>query len=377
MSKILLIVIILLSLNLYSQNTSKITIKGGIYSISTDQPVSFATIHISKTTIGTVTADDGKFELSFDNIYYQDTLLISCVGYKQRAIPITKINLKQFQRIEIEDSLFLLNEVVAMCYDNIEALRWKSKKNDKSKYLLTFSTRELQNAANYISILKETFGGDAKIKTNFIRWKKVKINGIQDKVNFTISWFPCPYCPSQENIAVTIEVLDRKDNNLIENDNFRKVLIKYYQNLLDKTFAQGVDNAQLEGKSDIMFLKKSSEPYTGQCYGYYESGQKGLRGTYKNGIKNGFWEYWYSNGQKKLEGAYDMGKKTGKWKYWFSDGKLRMDANYVNDEMDGKNIWYYENGQKKKEAKFKNGIYLEKTEWDEKGNVTDATNYLH
>lgn len=377
MFRTLIIFLFVFSNNLLAQNNDKIILKGGVYSVSNDQPVSFASVHIHKTTIGTITAEDGKFELPFDSQYLTDTLIISSIGYKQVKLPIAKINLKQSLHVEIEDSLFLLNEVVAMCYDNIEALKWKSKKNDNSQYLLTFSTRELQNAANYISILKETFGGDAKIKTNFIRWKKVKINGIPDKVNFTISWFPCPYCPSQENVAVTIEVLDRKDKNLIENDIYRKPLITYYQNLLDKTFAQGIDNSQLEEHSQVMFLKKATEPYSGQCYGYYETGQKGLRGVYKNGIKDGFWEYWYSNGKKKIEGAYSDGKKIGKWRYWFSNGQLRMDANYVNDDMDGKNIWYYENGQKKKEAKFKNGVYIEKTEWDEKGNVTDITNYLH
>ncbi|PIX32812.1 MAG: hypothetical protein COZ59_12020 [Bacteroidetes bacterium CG_4_8_14_3_um_filter_31_14] len=377
MYRLLLLLILVFTNNLFAQNNVQIILKGSVHSVSSDEPVSFATVHIQKTTIGTITAEDGKFELPFESRYLNDTLIISSVGYKQVKLLISQIKLKQFLHIEIEDSLFLLNEVVAMCYDNIEALRWKSKKNDKSQYLLTFSTRELQNAANYISILKETFSGNAKIKTNFIRWKKVKIYGIPDKVNFTISWFPCPYCPSQANIAVTIEVLDKKNNNLIENAAYRKPLITYYQNLLDKTFAQGVDNSQLEEHSQVMFLKKATEPYSGQCYGYYESGQKGLRGIYKNGVKDGFWEYWYSNGQKKIEGTYSNGKKEGKWLFWFSNGQLRISANYIDDDMDGKNIWYWENGQKKKETTFRKGVYLEKTEWNEKGKVTDITNYLH
>ena len=377
MFRLYLIFVIIYPYILFSQNENKIILKGSVYSVSDDEPVSYASVRISSTTIGTITAEDGKFELPFAPQYLNDTLIVSSVGYKQYKIQISKINLKQFLHIEIEDSLFLLNEVVAMCYDNVEALRWKSKKSDESKYLLTFSTRELQNAANYINILKETFGSNAKIKLNFIRWKKVKIYGIPDKVSFIVSWFPCPYCPDKDNVAVTIEVLDRKNNNLIENNTYRKPLINYYQNLLDKTFAQGVDNAQLEKRSELMYLKKATEPYTGQCYGYYETGQKGLRGTYDKGLKNGFWEYWYSSGKKKIEGTYYNGKKNGEWRYWFLNGKPRIIANYIDDEMDGKNIWYYENGQKKKEATFRKGIYIEKTEWDEKGNVIDIKNILH
>jgi antitoxin component YwqK of YwqJK toxin-antitoxin module len=377
MFRVLLLIAFLFPIIIYGQVNNKLILKGGIYSVKSDEPISFATINIKSTTIGAITKDDGKFELPIDPINLNDTIVVQCIGYKRFVVQLSKINLKQYYRIELEDSLFLLNEVVAMAFDNIEALRWKSKRNDQSQYLLTFSTRELQNAANYINILKETFSNDAKIKTNFIRWKKIKINGIPDKVNFTISWFRCPYCPDAANVAVTLEVLDRKDNNLIENEKYRKPLITYFQNLLDKTFAQGVDNSQLENRSQVMYLKKASEPYNGQCYGYYETGQKGLRGAYKNGLKNGFWEYWYSNNQKKIEGNYTLNKKTGEWRYWYSNGQLRIVANYVDDEMDGKNVWYFENGQKKKEATFRNGVYLEKTEWDEKGNVVNIQNFLH
>jgi antitoxin component YwqK of YwqJK toxin-antitoxin module len=198
-----------------------------------------------------------------------------------------------------------------------------------------------------------------------------------DKINFTISWFRCPYCPEEQNVAVTIEVLDKKNNNLVENESLRKPLISFFQNLLDKTFAQGVDNSQLEERARVMYLKKAAEPYTGQCYGYFDTGQKGLKGTYKNGLKDGFWEFWYSNGQKKIEGNYLSGKKTGQWRCWYSGGQPRIVENYVDDELDGKSVWYHENGQKKKEATFRNGVYLEKTEWDEKGNIVNIQNFLH
>lgn len=363
---------------LFAQENTKLLLKGSVYSVSTDQPISYAGIYIRSVNIGTTSKEDGKFELPFDSQLLNDTLVVSSVGYKQFRIQLSKINLKVPFRIELEDSLFLLNEIVAICFDKIEALKWKSNKGGgQSKLLLSFSTRELQNAANYISILKERFGDDAKIKSNFIRWKKVKISGVSDKVEFTISWFRCPYCPDPENVAITIDVSDRKGNNLVENSAFKKPLITFFQNLLDKTFAQGVDNSQLEDRNALMYLKKAEKPYTGQCYGYYETGQKGLKGNYEKGLKDGFWEYWYSNNQKKIEGNYTAGKKTGQWRYWYSGGQVRIVANYVDDEMDGKNTWYYENGQKKKEAVFRNGVYLSKTEWDEKGNVVDVQNYLH
>jgi antitoxin component YwqK of YwqJK toxin-antitoxin module len=372
---ILIPILILLSIQAFSQE-NQIILKGTISSVSTDEPIPFASVHIYRTMTGTITDDQGKFELKVESSRLSDTLIFSCVGYKQFRSQIVKLSPKNNLRIELEDSLFLLQEVIALCYDNIEALKWNSKKNNKAETMLSFATRELQNAANYISITKEHFG-EGKMKTNFYKWKKVKISGVPDKVDFTISWFKCPYCPDPNNITVTISVTDRNGKNLVESPAYKKILINYFQSLLDKTFAQGVDQAQLEERMKVMYLKKGSTPYTGQCYGYYDSGQKGLRGNYTMGLKDGFWEYWYSNGQKKIEGNYKKGLKSGAWTYWYSSGQVRIQATYIEDEMDGVNIWYHENGQKKKEARFKNGVYLDKTEWDEKGNVINATQFLH
>ncbi|NSW45492.1 MAG: carboxypeptidase-like regulatory domain-containing protein [Bacteroidales bacterium] len=370
----LIILAVLLSLNVWTQE--KNVLKGIIISQKEEKAIQYANIRIKDSPYGTTSDENGKFEFSFPNQFSKDTLIISCIGYKRLVLPLSTLNLKQLQHFELEDSLILLNEVVAMAYDFIDALKWKTKKDDKSRLYLTFATREIQNAANFISILKETFGKDFKLKSNFIRWKKVKIPEVGDKITFVVAWFRCPYCPDPENITVTIDVMDKKDNSLVENPTYTKKLEKYFQNLLDKTFAQGVDYRQLESRDSITYLKKSTEPYTGQCYGYYENGQKGLRGAYVNGVRDGVWEYWYSNGQKKVEGKYKKGLKDGQWLYWYPSGQLRIKAFYKDNEMDGTNIWYHENGQKKKEAVFRNGVYIEKTEWDEKGNVIEIRNFL-
>lgn len=354
----------------------KNTLKGTVISQKEEKAIQYANIRIKDSPYGTTSDESGKFELSFPKQFLNDTLIISCVGYKQIIIPINQLNLKTHHKFELQDSLILLNEIIAIAYDYIDALKWKTKKDNKSRLYLTFATRELQNAANFISVLKEHFGKNFKLKSNFIRWKKLKFSELGEKISLIVAWFRCPYCPDAENITVTIDIMDRKGNSLVENIAYTEKLKKYFQNLLDKTFAQGVDYRQLEIRDSVAYLKNDTEPYSGLCYGYYENGQKGLRGAYKNGVRDGVWEYWYSNGQKKVEGSYVMGKKNGQWNYWFPNGQLRIKANYKNNEMDGVNIWYYENGQKKKEAIFKNGVYIEKTEWDKKGNVVEIRNFL-
>jgi antitoxin component YwqK of YwqJK toxin-antitoxin module len=378
MEKVYLILAFLsitVSFTAHSQD-KKIVIKGTVISASREEPVASANIFIPAISLGTITGNDGKFTLEVPAENKRDTIIFSLLGYKPYITVISQLTVKSGALIELEDSLFLLNEIKAICFDNIDALKWKNKNDNKSRTMLSFATRKVDNVSNYINLLKETHGY-TKLKGNSLKWKKVEIPGFKFKVEYHLSFFPCPYCPEEENVTVTIEVKDNKGKNLAESPEHKKEIIRHFQNMLDKTFAQGIDYSQLEKRLDVMYLKKSTEPFTGKCYGYFENGQKGLRGELKNGVRDGYWEFWYSNGQKKVEGSYVDGMKNGEWTYWYSDGVIRMKANYVMDAMDGMNYWYFENGNKKKEALFRDGVYLQKTEWDQNGKIIEATHYVH
>jgi len=353
----------------------KLIFKGQVVAASTEDPISYVNIFVLNTEIGTISGEDGKFELSLEQKDLNDTIIFSSIGYKPYIEKIENLSPRNNLFIELDDSLFLLNEVVAIAYDYIDIFNWKTKKDDKTKMLLSFSTRNIGNVSNYINLLKEAHGY-TKLKGNSLKWKRIDIPEIKEKADYHLTFFKCPYCPDDDNISVTIEVTDRRNNNLAENSDYQKALIRHFQFILDKTFSQGIDNNQLANKNGLMYFDKDTVPYTGKCFGYFENGQKGLRGEYLNGLREGYWEFWYSNGNKKIEGVYKEGIKNGKWIYWFTNGNKRMEANYIMDKMDGLCHWYFENGQMKKEAKYDNGIYLEKTEWDEKGRVVEATHYV-
>lgn len=371
----ILLTIIVLNLLIYNAFSQQILLKGKIVSSTRNEAVSSVNIFIPKAKLGTISDDNGAFSIEISSANSNDTIIFSSIGYKPVIENLNKLNPKGNLLIELDDSLFLLNEVKAICFDNVDALKWQSKKEKESKMMFSFATRKLDNVANYINLLKEAHGY-TKLKGNSLKWKGVHIPGLKNKVQYHLSFFRCPYCPDEENVVVTIDIKDSKGVNLAESSVYKPIVKKHFQQLLDKTFAQGIDHNQLEKRLEVMYLKKATEPYSGHCYGYFENGQKGLRGTYEKGLRNGYWEFWYSNGNKKIEGEYLNGQKHGKWKYFFEDGSVRMDAQYINDNMDGVNIWYHENGRKKKEATFKNGIFIEKTEWDENGKITLQTHYL-
>ncbi len=361
----LVLILVLITNLLFSQS---IQLKGKILEVETGNPVSFANIVILKTTFGGISDDNGKFEITFPDSLSSYKLLISAIGYKTYTKKLS--DLKSPVTINLEDSLFLIDEVKALAYDFVKPLQWENKKKHTTRYLLTFATRDKNNATNFIKIFKELFRKN-KQKNSVYFWKKIKLPNINEKSSVTVIVSSCEYCPLENDINVTLAFEGKKTKNLLSNEKYRKVLTAFFQSLLDKTFAQGINFSQLEKRNHIYYLIKGETPYTGKCYQYFKTGQKGLKGQLVNGKRNGQWDYWYSDGQQKLSVQYKNGVKSSDWLFWYPNGQLKSKTHYVNGKLEGMNYWWYENGQMKKEALFKDGVFKKKREWDEKGRLIE------
>ena len=112
-----------------------------------------------------------------------------------------------------------------------------------------------------------------------------------------------------------------------------------------------IDVDKLVERGGLLYEVNSDKPFSGEGVSYYSNGQKKWEATYKDGERDGLSTTWYENGQKWLEGTYKDG------------------------ELDGKFTEWYENGKKKEEITWKDGKFIERTEWDEDGNVTHHKKY--
>lgn len=367
--RIISIVFSILVSTSYAQEQETFTLEGKVIETETKRPIPHASIRIKNKQIGTIANEQGIFIFQIQEKYINDTLVVSAIGYANYSEVINNLIHKPQIIITLNDSLFLIDEIIAICYDHFEALYWSTKDEKNKRYLLSFATIKMATATNFITVLKEKLG-IYKVKPNIIKWKNVSIKGIKEKkINISLLYFPCPYCPFPDEVVVAIGIDDKKKKNLLYNKKHKKRLTTYFQKLLDKSIAQGVDFRQLENRDKKMYVKGEKEPYTGGCFGYFENGQKGLEGTYKHGIKNGKWIWLYSNGQTKKEISYKNGKKNGKTIFWYKNGQNRLEVNYRNDKMIGKYTLWYENGQKKKETIYKNGVFVEKIEWNKSGKI--------
>lgn len=105
-----------------------------------------------------------------------------------------------------------------------------------------------------------------------------------------------------------------------------------------------IDFADLEERDGLFYEKGSKTPYTGQCVTTFPTGQLGMGGAIKNGLRDGEWLWFYENGNKKRYCVYKDGLKQGA------------------------SIYFYKTGGKKSEIIYDNDVNIRQTSWDEKGN---------
>ena len=61
-------------------------------------------------------------------------------------------------------------------------------------------------------------------------------------------------------------------------------------------------------KNGIWFKKYSRKPFTGCFVNYHENGQLECKGNYKDGKRDGLWEWYHDNGRLESKRNYKDGK---------------------------------------------------------------------
>jgi antitoxin component YwqK of YwqJK toxin-antitoxin module len=85
---------------------------------------------------------------------------------------------------------------------------------------------------------------------------------------------------------------------------------------------------------------------------YYENNQKRLEGEFKDGKRDGYWQYWYENGHKWSEGYFKEGRRNGMGKTYHDNGQIYVDGTYQDDIRVGAWRFYDRNGVLLKEIDY-------------------------
>ena len=113
------------------------------------QPIPYAHILVKKDFRGTVSDPSGMFTII---TFPRDTLLVSCMGYKPRKIPVPNISYDESKHylkdIILEDDVYTLSEVVIY--------PWKTYKEFKDAFIaLQLPEDDLIRAYHNIAIVQE------------------------------------------------------------------------------------------------------------------------------------------------------------------------------------------------------------------------------
>jgi len=113
------------------------------------QPIPFAHVIVMKDYRGTVSDPQGMFTII---TYPRDTLLVSCIGYKPRKIPVPNITYADpkhyFKDVILEEDVYSLSEVVIF--------PWKTYREFKEAFItLELPEDDLIRAYHNIAIMQE------------------------------------------------------------------------------------------------------------------------------------------------------------------------------------------------------------------------------
>ncbi len=130
-------ILFLLSLTSFSQNLAK----GIIRNSENHKIIPYVNIGISKKNIGTISNEEGKFELEIPLDLENDTITFSSIGYKSKSIPVKLLltNLKLRPFIELLPEIIELKEVVV----KNKALKEKIIGNKSKSKAKRFSNAQL------------------------------------------------------------------------------------------------------------------------------------------------------------------------------------------------------------------------------------------
>ena len=98
------------------------TIRGVLSDRQTEESIIFASVHILNTSIGTVTNQDGGFQLNIPDSLQNLTVRFSHIGFESREIELSLLK-DRFVDVNLEPKVFPLQEVVVSAVNPVQALK--------------------------------------------------------------------------------------------------------------------------------------------------------------------------------------------------------------------------------------------------------------
>lgn len=104
-----------------SNNKNTISIEATVLDKDTKEPLPFTNVIIEGTSIGTITNEEGKFELTISEKYKSSAVLFSFVGYNNNRIPVKKLT-DPSKKVYLKSATTSLDEIVVTAKNKYKEL---------------------------------------------------------------------------------------------------------------------------------------------------------------------------------------------------------------------------------------------------------------
>lgn len=140
----------------------------------------------------------------------------------------------------------------------------------------------------------------------------------------------------------------------------RWVLLPICYLTIQATFAQNIQlKNYYEGKKSLreVYYVKDTNSYVldGEYIAYHANGKVKTRGSYRDNLSTGLWEYFFENGAIKMRGNLEPDGVTGQWEYYFENGQKSMEGLLIGRKRNGLWTFYYEQSGVKSKGSFSDG----------------------
>ena len=139
---------------------------------------------------------------------------------------------------------------------------------------------------------------------------------------------------------------------------------------------ENILRTQLILRNGLYLNRQNNKPFTGMAIELdrnennpFDLSKAITRIEYKNGKRDGCYNYFHKNGQLMFRGNYTNGKLQGLCEGFYENGQLERRENYKNGKLQGSFEAFYHHGQLIETGNFKDGKRHGPWGWfDEDGN---------
>ncbi|HET6560065.1 MAG TPA: carboxypeptidase-like regulatory domain-containing protein [Prolixibacteraceae bacterium] len=161
-----------------------ILFQGRVMAFDEKDPLPYSSISVLKQNIGTISNTDGDFELKLPGSMINDTVIVSCMGYRQFRLPVRAIT-GELVTVYLQPASIQLQEVKVIYISPEEILRRMEAKipinyAEKANIMTSFYREVLKQDRNYIDVAeavldirKASYNNlSAEDKVKFIKGRK-------------------------------------------------------------------------------------------------------------------------------------------------------------------------------------------------------------